>query len=110
MADVTACPFPVDFVLTRGAIQSLPPLYICFATEAPAHRFDDIARVGKHFYIARFAQRFEADGGGDNFRLLVRRAAEILADCAPKAFVTEQSNCRCATRCLAVAQTRSVAK
>ena len=80
VADVSARPFPMNLVWSCGAIQSFPPGQIRLAAEASAHRFDHVARVGKYFHVAWFAQRFEPDRRGDDLRLLVRRAAKILAE------------------------------
>src|ERR1043165_9221197 len=110
VADVTACPFPMDLVRACGTIEPFPPRQVGFAAETSAHRFDDVARISKHFYVAGLAQCFESHGCRDDLGLLIGRAAKILADGAPESLVTEQSNRRGATRFLAVAQARAVAK
>ena len=110
VTDVSARPFPVNFVFAGGAIQTFPRRQIGFAAKTPVHRLHDVTRVSKQLDLARLAQRFESDRGRDDLRLLIRGATEILADRPPKSFVAKQSDGRCATRFLSVAKTRSVAK
>src|SRR5687768_11596959 len=110
VADVTARPFPVNFVSTGGAVQTLPPRQIGFAAKASAHRLDDITRVRKQLHIARFAQRFESNGCRHNLRLLIRGAAQVFADGAPESLVSQERDSSRAARFLSVAKTRSVAK
>ena len=108
--DVSAGPFPADFVAAGGSIESFPPRQVRFTSKTSVHGFDDVAGICKNVDLTGLAQRFQADGGGSDFSLLICRAPEILADCTPEAFVSEQGDARRARRLLAVSQTRAVAK
>src|SRR2546421_4816026 len=47
-----------------------------YTTLFRSHRLNDVARVRHHRHAARLAQLFEAERGGCNLRLLVRRRSE----------------------------------
>ena len=98
MTGVSARPFPMNFVRACGAIESFPPRQICLASKATVHRFDNVTRVSKNTHLARLAQRFESNRGRRDLGLLIRRAAQILADRAPETFVPKQRHSRRALR------------
>jgi hypothetical protein len=91
-------------------IQPLPPLMIRLSLEAPAHRLDNIARIGKKVYAAGLAQGLQANRGGGNLCLLISGAAQIVSHGPPVTTITKQSHCGCSRRYLAVAQTRTITK
>src|SRR3712207_842359 len=109
VAGVALDPLPVDAVAFARAVEPLPPLVVRLAAEAPAHRLDDVARVGLDGHAAGLAQLLQAERGRRYLRLLVRRVAEVEAEGPPHALEAQERHGRGARRLLPVAQARTVA-
>src|SRR5205085_4490624 len=104
LAGVAFDPLPLDLVRVDRAVKSRPPILIRLAFEAPAHRLDDVARVGQDVHVAWLAQEFEANGRGGDLGLLVRGRAEVAADGTPHVSITQERNGCGARRLLPVAE------
>ena len=78
---VSLRPAPFDLMSFACLIQTLPPVMICLAAKAAAHRLNYITRIGVHANAARLFQSFQPerrrtrreDGSGND-----RSAAEAL--------------------------------
>ena len=109
VAGMAARPLPGNAVPIGGGIQPRPEFVIGFAPKLAIHGFDDILRVGNDFDLARFAQGFQRDTGGDDFRLLVGAQAEKFADDAALATIFQNGSGSGACGFAAIAQTAAVA-
>ena len=110
VSSVPARPFPSNFVSGCGVVESFPPRKVRFSSKTSVHRLNYISRICEQTDLTRLRQRFESNGRRSDFRLLIRRDAEILPNGAPDSLISQQRHRRRATRHLAVAQARTVAK
>src|SRR6266436_5323375 len=108
MARVTLLPDPLDLMARRCIVQTFPPLMICLAAKAAAHRLDHITRVGIKTHHTRFGQCFEAECGGGNLSLLVGCFTQISSERAPQSAKPEQRYRRGASFIASIAEARTV--
>jgi hypothetical protein len=110
VADVALRPLPLNLMTLGGFIQTLPPIVVCFAAKAAAHRLNNVFRIRVQTHAARFLQSFQTKRGRRDLCLLIGGFAEVSSKRAPKTFEAEQRNCRRARRVAAIAEARAVTK
>jgi len=110
VADVPLRPAPLNLMTLGGFIQTLPPIVICLAAKAAAHRLNDIFRISVQAHAARLFQSFQPKRGRGDLGLLISSFAEVSPKSAPKTFEAEQRNCRRARRVAAITEARAVAE
>src|SRR5713101_3854365 len=108
MARVTLLPDPLDLMTRRRIVRTFPPLMICLAAKAAAHRLNHITRVGIKTHHTGLGQCFKAECGGGNLGLLVGCFAQICPERAPQSAKPEQRYRRGPSLVASIAEARTI--